>query len=136
MQYPTLEDYLLVAELVLGTEATDLLEVVSVPLAESALAAPQVHVFGTERYPDPATKGAILCSRIVANHALPDGNKRVGLVLMLDFFARNDMVWTPPPGGQEEIGDTIERLAGKAPRLSENDFVRWVKERVSAAVLR
>jgi death-on-curing protein len=132
MDYPTLEDFLIVAELVLDVPASRLLRVTKVNLAESALAAPQAEHFGVEHYPDPATKAAVLCSRVVANHALPDGNKRVGLVLMLEFIERNGMTWIPPEGGQQELADVIERLAGKDPRLGESDFVDWVRPRVAA----
>ena len=75
-------------------------------------------------------KAAILCSRLVSNHPAPDGNKRIGLVAMLEFLGRNGLEWVPPPGGQDEIAETIERLAGADPRLGEEEFVAWVRERV------
>ena len=131
MDYPTLEDYLLTAEAVLGVDATDLLPATKISLAESALFAPQANYFGVEHYPEPATKAAVLCVRIANNHALPDGNKRVALLLMLEFLDRNGLVWTPPPGGQDEIAEMIERVAGKEPRLTEEEFVAWVSERVT-----
>jgi death-on-curing protein len=131
VDYPTLEDYLLTAEAVLGIDASGLLRLTKISLAESALSAPQADHFGVEHYPDPATKAAVLCSRIVKNHALPDGNKRVGLLLMLDCLARNDLTWKQPAGGQDEIADVIERLAGRAPRMTEAEFVEWVGRHVS-----
>jgi death-on-curing protein len=131
VDYPTLEDYLLTAEAVLGVNATDLLHLTKISLAESALFAPQANHFGAEHYPDPATKAAVLCSRIVQNHALPDGNKRVGLLLMLDLIERNGLTWTPPEGGQDEIADVIEHLAGEKPRMTEEEFVEWVRSHVT-----
>lgn len=133
MDYPTLEDYLLVAEVVLGARAEELLPATKVNLAESALQAPRADHFGVEHYPDAAVKAGVLCSRIVKNHALPDGNKRVGLILMLDFVERNGFIWTPPRRGQDEIAEMIERLAGKEPRLDESQFVAWVAHHVSEA---
>ena len=47
-------------------------------LAESALHAPAATVGDAEFDPDLATKAAVLCARIVKNHPLLDGNKRVG----------------------------------------------------------
>lgn len=131
IRYPTLEDYLLVAEAVLGIDAETLASAPRLGLAESALAAPQAHHFGHELYPDVAAKAAILCSRVVANHALPDGNKRVGFVIMLEFLARNGHEWIPPTGGQGEIAETIERLAGEPPRMSEDEFIAWVRGHTS-----
>jgi death on curing protein len=55
-------------------------------LLESAAARPRTTVFGADAYPDLATKAAALLESIVRNHALVDGNKRLGwlsLVLML-----------------------------------------------------
>src|SRR3954451_12745096 len=128
MEYPTLEDYLLIAEAVLGVNAADLVRVTKISLAESALAAPQAHYLGVEHYPDPSTKAGVLCFRVSNNHALPDGNKRVALLLMLDFLERNGLVWRPPTGGQSEVAEMIERAAGKEPRLEEREFVAWVTQ--------
>jgi death-on-curing protein len=130
IDYPGIEDFIVVAELVLGVDAQRLLGAAEVGLAESALAAPQAHHLGVEQYPDVATKAAVLCSRVVRNHALPDGNKRVGLLLMLDSVERNGHRWTSPPGGQSEIAEMIERLAGEPPRLTEDDFIAWVTRHV------
>jgi death-on-curing protein len=69
-----------------------------------------------------------LCSRIVRNHPLPDGNKRVALIAMLELVARNGGTWSPPPGGQEEIAKAIECLAAR--ELSEAQFVAWARRRV------
>lgn len=128
-----LADYLLIAEAVLRVPAEALKDVIDLGLAESALAAPQASYGGVEFYPEPAVKAAILCSRLVQNHPARDGNKRLGLVAMLEFVERNGLVWEPPPGGPDEIADVIERLAGREPRLSEPDFIVWVKRFVRAA---
>ncbi|MGD9957294.1 MAG: type II toxin-antitoxin system death-on-curing family toxin [Candidatus Nanopelagicales bacterium] len=55
-------------------------------LLESAAARPGTSVFGDDAYPDLETKAAALLESLVRNHALIDGNKRLGwlsLVLML-----------------------------------------------------
>jgi death-on-curing protein len=122
MERLRLEDLLLIGEEVLGTTAEALAGATRLPLAQSALDA-------AERPPDLATRAAVLCSRIVRNHPLPDGNKRVALIAMLELVARNGGRWTPPPGGQDEIARTIERLAAR--ELGEPAFVAWVRERVT-----
>lgn len=129
MERIELEDFLLAAEAVLGIDAADLLQVTNVSLAESALAAPFATYGGQDFYPEPAVRAAILCSRIVRNHALPDGNKRVGLVLMLAYLDEQGLSWHGPD--QDEIADMIERLAGKEPTVSEAEFTDWVCANVS-----
>lgn len=52
---------------------------------------------------------------------------------MLEFVERNGMTWRPPKGGQDEIAEMIERLAGKDPQLAEGEFVAWVAAHISGA---
>jgi death-on-curing protein len=122
MERLALEDLLLIGQAVLGTTAEALLGATRLSLARSALDA-------AERPADLAARAAVLCSRIVRNHPLPDGNKRVALLAMLELIARNGGHWSPPPGGQDEIAHTIERLAARS--LSEAAFVAWVRQRVT-----
>jgi death-on-curing protein len=49
-----------------------------VGLLGSAAARPRTTVFGADAYPDLWTKAAALLDSIVNNHALVDGNKRLG----------------------------------------------------------
>jgi death-on-curing protein len=127
MERLTIEDLLLIGEAVLGVPAERLARALRLGAAASALAAPFAAVgdHGPERYPALADKAAILCSRLVRNHPLPDGNKRVALLAMLELVARNHGVWQPPPGGQDEVAATIERLAAR--ELPESAFVAWVR---------
>ncbi len=74
VHYLNLADYLLIAEAVLATPAEDLAHVIRLDLAESALVAPAAEFGGVEFYPDFADKVAVLCRRLIKNHALPDGN--------------------------------------------------------------
>jgi death on curing protein len=130
MERLSVEDLLLIAEAVLGAPAEALLRALRLAAAESALAAPFPAAGARDRYPGLAAKAAVLCSRLVRNHPLPDGNKRVALIAMLELLERNGGRWTPPPGGQDEIARTLERLASRA--LSEREFIAWVQERTAA----
>jgi death-on-curing protein len=128
MERLSIEDLLLIAEAVLRVPAEGLARATRLDAAGSALAAPfaaGAGASGRERYPALADKAAILCSRLVRNHPLPDGNKRVALLAMLELVARNHGVWLPPAGGQDEIAATIERLAAR--ELSEAAFATWVR---------
>jgi death-on-curing protein len=125
-EYLDLADYLLIAEAVLGADAETLAHLPGIGLAESALAAPAMSFGGSEFFPDLIDKAAVLCSRIVKNHPLPDGNKRVAYLSMIEFLGRNGLTFMPP--STDETADAIERLA--AGELSEQEFAAWLGRNV------
>jgi death-on-curing protein len=125
-----LEDFLLIAEAILGIRAEQLARIVRVPEAESALAAPFANFGGAYFYPEPVDRAAICCSRIVRNHPLPDGNKRVGYECMREMLERSEIDWPRPADDAPLIAMVIEGLAARS--VSEADFIRWVAERVEA----
>jgi death-on-curing protein len=120
-------DLLFIAEALLGEPAEQLARIVLVPSAESALAAPFASFGGVEFYADPAERAAICCSRIVRNHPLPDGNKRLGYECMREMLERSGLHWPRPSEDVDEIASTIEGLAART--ISERDFVSWVRQR-------
>jgi death on curing protein len=123
LEYLDLADYLLIAEAVLGVPAEQIAHWHGIGLADSALHAPAAGFGGAELYPDVVDKAAVLCVRLARNHPLPDGNKRVAYLAMVEFLARNEVEWVPP--GTEETGATIESVA--AGRISENEFADWLR---------
>ncbi len=97
-------------------------------LLGSAVARPQTTLFGEDAYPDLMTKAAALLQSTVNNHALVDGNKRLGWLATAVFLeingtkasrARNDDVYdlvmhvasTNPP--LDEIASLLERVVTK-----------------------
>ena len=58
-------------------------------LLGSAVARPQTAVFGQDAYPDIWSKTAALLQSIVNNHALIDGNKRLGWLATAVFLEIN-----------------------------------------------
>lgn len=92
MIYLDLEDILHVARRTLGAEPA----VRDLGLLESAAARPAATLFGADAYPDLATKAAALTQSIVSNHALVDGNKRLGLAALITFLGVNGarLSWT------------------------------------------
>ena len=58
-------------------------------LLGSAVARPQTTVSGEDAYPDLFTKAAALLHSIVKNHALVDGNKRLGWLATAVFLDLN-----------------------------------------------
>ncbi len=122
-----LTDFLLIAEGVLQRRAERLAWEVNVASVESALAAPFASFGGVDFYDDPVERAAICCSRIIRNHPLPDGNKRLGYECLREMLERSGIPWPRPSEDVDEIASTIEGLAART--ISERDFVSWVRRR-------
>ena len=60
-----------------------------VGLLDSAAARPRSTAFGQDAYPTVALKAAALLESVVRNHALVDGNKRLGWLAALVFLDLN-----------------------------------------------
>ena len=90
-------------------------------LLESALESPFQSYSGEELYPSIQAKAARLCYGLVKNHAMIDGNKRIGCHAMLVFLALNgyEMEYT-----QEELSDLILDVA--ADRKQYEDILHWL----------
>ena len=87
VEYLDLDDVLSLAERLLGTS----LAVHDLGLLGSAVARPQTTVGGADAYSDVWTKAAALLQSIVNNHALVDGNKRLGWLTTAVFLDLNDV---------------------------------------------
>lgn len=85
MIYLDLEDLLRVAARVMNGEV----QVRDVGLLESAAHRPGTTVFGADAYPEIHDKAAALLHSVVSNHALVDGNKRLGLGAVIAFLGLN-----------------------------------------------
>jgi death on curing protein len=121
-------DFLLIAELHCDIAAERLARMPRVvDRAKAALTAPFAGFGSYEAFPAPHEKAAVYCSRIVAYHPLPDGNKRVGYDVMREFLDRNGFSFTHPPDGLGGTAQAIEDLATNT--LSERDFIAWVLAR-------
>jgi death on curing protein len=123
----TIADFLLIAEAVLDIDAERIAHVTDLGAAESALAAPFAGWADAQLYTEPGVKAAVLCSRIVRNHPLPDGNKRVAYLAMRELLARNGHEWIRPD--DDEAAEMVERLAARD--ISEEEFAAWATEHVA-----
>jgi death on curing protein len=85
VEYLDIDDLLALARLLLG----DPPPVRDIGLLGSAAARPQTTVFGQDAYPDIWTKAAALLQSLVKNHALVDGNKRLGWLATATFLEVN-----------------------------------------------
>ena len=104
VEYLELEDVVALAAILFG----DPPPIRDIGLLGSAVARPRTSAFGEDAYPDILTKAAALLQSIVNNHALIDGNKRLGWLSAAVFLEVNGV---------------------KALRISNDDvydFVIWV----------
>lgn len=85
VEYLDLDDLIDLARALLG----DPPPIRDVGLLGSAAARPQATAFGQDAYPDLWTKAAALLQSILKNHALVDGNKRLGWLATATFLEIN-----------------------------------------------
>jgi len=90
VEYLSVEDLLDLAGLLLGNPPP----VRDIGLLGSAAARPQTTVFGAAAYADLWTKAAALLQSVVKNHALVDGNKRLGWLATAVFLELNGVAVT------------------------------------------
>ena len=106
-----------------------------VGLLTAAAARPQASAFGSDAYPDIWTKAAALLQSVLNNHALIDGNKRLGWLATAVFLelngasvtaAHNDDVYelvmrvAAEEVSVEEIADLLRELSQPLRPSSEN----------------
>ena len=85
VDYLDLDDLLALASALLGNPPP----IRDVGLLGSAAARPQTTAFGADAYPDLWAKAAALLQSILKNHALVDGNKRLGWLATATFLEIN-----------------------------------------------
>ena len=103
-RYLGLDDLLKIADVAAGVEVV----VRDVGLLESALGRPRATVFGEDAYPDLHTKAAALLHSLVRNHALVDGNKRLGWAATAVFLGINGHRVS---AGDEEVVELVVAVA-------------------------
>lgn len=78
-----------------------------------------------------ARKTAVLAVRLIKNHPLPDGNKRVGYLCALEFVARNGGTWTPPAADDPDGDETVATIEGVAAgTIDEETLTAWIERRL------
>ena len=92
-------------------------------MLDSALNSPFQSFSGKELYPSIQAKAAQLCFGLVKNHAMIDGNKRLGAHVMLVFLALNGYELSY---GQKELSDIILALA--SGEIGAEKILQWIIE--------
>lgn len=113
IEFLDLDDVLDLARRLLG----DPPPVRDVGLLGSAVARPMTTAFGVEAYPDLWTKAAALLQSIVGNHALVDGNKRLGWLATAVFLSINGM--PVEVATDDEVYDLVIRVASTTTDVNE-----------------
>lgn len=121
MIYLEVEDLLHIAERATGAEV----QVRDIGLLQAAAARPQASAFGADAYSNLHEKAAALLHSIVRNHALVDGNKRLGLAAVLAFYGLNGRRLTMP---NEQAYEFVVSVAA-----SEIDSVAEIAARLEGA---
>ena len=70
---------------------------------------PQVELYGEQAYRDLDTKAAVLLESVVRNHALVDGNMRLGWLATVVFYGLNDVTLDAPDDDAYELVMAVGR---------------------------
>ena len=112
IRYLTIEDLLaLMADLDVGP-------VRDLGLLDSAAHRPTTSVFGHEAYPSVDAKAAVLLESIVGNHALVDGNKRLGWLAVVVFYGLNGIELEAPDDDAYDLVIAVATGAVPYPQVA------------------
>ena len=95
-------------------------------LLESALEAAFAGFGDKEFYPTKEEKGARLGYTLISNHAFVDGNKRIGMYVMLTFLEVNGIRMDCT---NEEVTDVGLGVASGS--MNYEDLLKWVRDHKS-----
>ena len=91
-------------------------------LLDSAIESINQTFDGKELYPSKEEKGARLGYSLISNHSFLDGNKRIGMFVMLTFLEVNGIRLECTNEDVAEAG-----LAVAAGKMGYEDLLEWVK---------
>ncbi len=92
-------------------------------LLESALESAFATFGGEELYPTKEEKGAKLGYSLISNHAFVDGNKRIGMYVLLTFMEINGVPIDPT---EEEVARVGLAIAGGT--MGYEELLEWIRE--------
>ena len=92
-------------------------------LLESAIENIYATFDGVELYPTKEEKAAQLCFSLISNHAFVDGNKRIGMYIMISLLELNGI---KIDATNQEVAKLGLDIAGG---LADNgDILKWINE--------
>ena len=92
-----------------------------VALLESALESSFQTFDGQELYPSKEEKGARLGYSLISNHAFVDGNKRIGMYVMMTFLEVNGIKIDPTVDDVTRVG-----LAVASGEMKYDELLEWI----------
>lgn len=112
-EFLDLDDVLALASKLLG----DPVPIRDAGLLASAIARPQTSIGGEDAYPTLVEKASAMLQSIVINHALIDGNKRLGWVCTAVFLQINGIDVTKIPN--DAVYEFVSWVASTNPPLQD-----------------
>ena len=94
-----------------------------IALLNSALESAFQTFDGKELYPTKEEKGARIGYALISNHAFVDGNKRIGMYVLLTFLETNGIKIHPSVDDVARVG-----LAVAAGEMKYEDLLEWILE--------
>ena len=94
-----------------------------IALLNSALESAFQTLDGTELYPSKEEKGARIGYALISNHAFVDGNKRIGMYVLLTFLETNGIKIHPSVDDVARVG-----LAVASGEMGYEDLLEWILE--------
>jgi len=113
VEFLDLDDLIDLARLLLGESPP----IRDVGLLASAVARPQATVGGEDAYPTMWLKAAALLQSVVGNHALVDGNKRLGWLSVAVFLEINDE--SVAAASNDDVYELVMEVAQAGPELDD-----------------
>ena len=92
-------------------------------LLDSALESAFQTFGGKELYPTKEEKGARIGYSLISNHAFVDGNKRIGMFVLLTFLETNGIKIHPSSEDVARVG-----LAVASGEIKYEDLLAWIIE--------
>lgn len=93
-------------------------------LLDSAAHRPSTRLWGHDAYPDLDTQAAALLESLVRNHALVDGNKRLGWLSVVVFFGLNGVELTAPDDPAYDLVIEVATGTADVPTIAAT-LARW-----------
>ena len=90
-------------------------------LLDSALESAFQTFDGVELYPTKEEKGARIGYALISNHAFVDGNKRIGMLVMMTFLEVNGIRLHPTVEDVVRVG-----LAVAAGEMGYDELLEWI----------
>ena len=94
-----------------------------IALLNSALESAFQTFDGQELYPTKEEKGARIGYALISNHAFVDGNKRIGMYVLLTFLETNGIKIRPTVDDVARVG-----LAVAAGKMQYEDLLEWIQD--------